>query len=86
MRRLTVPPSLVNTVQSDTFPHLTNLELDKLACWVSISVILDQEFVGLLVFTVGEQESGRLGDEKDSDHDDGTGESLEDQGDLPRQV
>lgn len=53
----TVPPSLVNTVLSDTLPHLGDFELDQFAVGIAVTVVLDQEFVGLFVFTVGEQES-----------------------------
>ena len=64
-RVLTIPPSLVNTVLPDALSHFGNLELNKLASRVAITVILYQELVRLLVLAVGEEVSGRLGNEKD---------------------
>jgi hypothetical protein len=84
--RLTIPPGLVDTILPDTFSHLGNLELDELTRGVTVSMILDQEGVCFFLSAVRHEESRGFWNKEYRDHDDGTCESLEDEGDLPRQI
>lgn len=84
--RAVIPPDLVDTVGLDTLPHLLSLEQDELGVGVAVAVVLDKEGNSLSLAVVGEEETGRLGEEEDGTHDDNTGESLEDQGNTPRPV
>ena len=46
-------------------------------------MVLDQELDGLLISSIGHQESRRLGNEEHADQDDEAGECLKDERDSP---
>lgn len=85
-QRLTVPPSLVNTVNADTLLHLFDFQTDETSVRVAVTVELDQEGNGLLLAALGEEPTGRLGNEPHSENDDNTGKALADEGNAPLPV
>lgn len=83
MRKLTIPPSLINTINADPLFHFLDLKTNQASVGVSVSVILNQESKGFIVATLGEEPTGRLWDEPHEEDDEDTGEALQDEGNTP---
>jgi hypothetical protein len=81
--KLTVPPSLVNTVNTDSLLHFLNLQTDQASIGITVAVIFDQEGKGLVLPTLSEEPTGRLGDKPDCENDQNTREALQDERDTP---
>jgi hypothetical protein len=81
--KLTIPPSLVNTIDANTFFHLLNFKTYQTGIGISIAVILHQKRDCLLVPTLGHEPSRRLGDEPNGDNNDHTGKALADKWNTP---
>lgn len=80
---LTVPPSLIDTVNANTFLHLFNLKANETSIRVSITVILDQESVCFFLAALCKQPTGRLGDKPHEENDQDTSKALADEWNAP---
>lgn len=81
--KLTIPPSLVDTIDANTLFHLFDFKTDQTGIGISIAVILNQERDSFLVPALGHQPSRRLGDEPNGENNDQTGEALADEWNTP---
>lgn len=86
MKGLTVPPSLIGAVLSDTLSKLADFQLDELGVTVSGTVVLDQKLDSLVAPAVGHEESRRFRDEEHREHHANARKGLQDDGNPPRQV
>lgn len=82
-RCLTVPRPLIYAIYPDILLHFFNLQNHEAGVWISIAVILGKEVEGFVISPVGDKPSGAFGDEPDGEHDNDTGESLQDERDSP---
>ena len=82
----TVQRPLVNTIQSDSFSHLFNLQEYESRLRVTVPMVLGQEVDSLCLSTIGHEPTRRLREEKDTGHDDDAGKSLEGKRNSPRRV
>lgn len=83
---LTIPPSLVDTIQTNTLSHFLDLQEDEAGIPVAITVVLGQESDGLLLLAMGDLPTGGLGNEPDGTDDNNTGKALQDERNTPRVV
>ena len=83
MIQLTVQWSFVDTIDTDVLLHLFDLKKHKARVWISVSMVLNEEGQSLVGSSIGDEPSGTFGDKPNGEHDNYTGESLEDQGDSP---
>lgn len=79
----TVPPSLVDTINSDAFLHLLNLQTNKTRIGIPIAVILGKEGCGLFFSSLSDEPSGRLRDEPHGKYDTDTCKALADERNAP---
>jgi len=81
--RTVIPPSLVGTIELQVRLVLEKLELDPLRLWVAVSVILDQESLGLILLAIAVEPSWGFWEEHAEDDDDSWEKSLEPKRDDP---
>jgi hypothetical protein len=84
--RAVIPPSLVGAVGLQMRLVLKDLELDPLAIWVPVSVVLGQESLSLVLLTVYVVPSGRLGQKPGENKDKTREQHLEPDRHEPRCV
>lgn len=80
---LTVPPSLIDTVNANTLLHLFNLKANKTGIRVSITVVFDQESACFFLAALCKQPTGRLGNEPHEENDHDTSKALADKWNAP---
>lgn len=85
-KALTIPPSLVDAIQTNTLSHFLDLQEDQAGIAVAITVVPGQESDSGLFLAVGYLPTGGLGNEPDGADDDHTGKALQDKRNTPREV
>jgi len=84
--RSVIPPSLVGTLELQVRLVLEHLKLDPLGFWVAVSVVFDEESLGLLLLSVGVVPSRSFGKEDGDDKDESGEHHLQPNGDDPRLI
>jgi hypothetical protein len=81
-----VPPALIGGIELNGLFEFVPFKLNDRVVLDSVSVVLGQEGLGLLITTVGEEPARRFGQEINGEDDNASGEALEDEGKAPRKV
>lgn len=81
--KLTVPPSLVDTINPNTFLHLLDLKADQSCIGVTVAMIFDQESDSLFVTAVGHEPTRGLRNKPNRYNDNDTGKALADERNAP---